>query len=294
MSIITQVFLPLSLAFIMFSMGLTLTVSDFKRVIVQPKAFAIGAFGQMILLPLIAFALASIGSLSPALSVGLMILAVCPGGVTSNLLTHLARGDTALSISLTAIISVISVFTIPFIVNFSLGHFMGATEAVQLPIAKTIVGIFLITTVPVMIGMSVKQFFPILTKNFKVMARRVATVLFVIVVLGAIMKERAHLVAYFSEVGPIALALNVVMMIISFYLARFLSLNRKQVIAISLECGLQNGTLAIVIAGTMLGNLTMMMPAAIYSILMFATSGIFAFAVTRRKEADQALEVAQA
>ena len=294
MSMITQVFLPLSLAFIMFSMGLTLTVGDFKRVIVQPKAFAIGAFGQMILLPLIAFALASIGSLSPALSVGLMILAVCPGGVTSNLLTHLARGDTALSISLTAIISVVSVFTIPFIVNFSLGHFLGATEAVQLPIAKTIVGIFLITTVPVMIGMSIKQFFPILTKNFEVMARRIATVLFVIVVLGAIMKERAHLVAYFSEVGPIALALNVVMMIVSFYLARFFSLNRKQGIAISLECGLQNGTLAIVIAGTMLGNLTMMMPAAIYSILMFATSGIFAFAVTRRKEAEQSLEVAQA
>ena len=142
----------------MFSVGLELTVADFKRVAIQPKEFIIGTISQMLLLPLIAFGLLSIWSLEPALAVGVMIIAACPGGVTSNLLTYLARGDTALSISLTAIISLLAVFTLPFIVGFSIDYFMDAATAPELSIGKAILGVFSITTVPVIIGMFVKPF----------------------------------------------------------------------------------------------------------------------------------------
>ena len=148
MGVLTEVFLPLSLAFIMFSMGLALTVDDFKRVVVQPKAFAIGAVAQVILLPVVGYLIVLVWPLDPTLAVGVMILAACPGGVTSNLLTHLAKGDTALSVSLTAVISVLGVVTIPFIVNFTLSQFAGASEDVALPIGRTIFSIFLILGYP--------------------------------------------------------------------------------------------------------------------------------------------------
>ncbi|MEX0899703.1 MAG: bile acid:sodium symporter family protein [Gammaproteobacteria bacterium] len=278
---ITQVFLPLSLAFIMFAMGLTLIIDDFKRVALQPKAFAVGAMSQVFVLPLIAFVLVLVWPLAPALAVGVMILAACPGGVTSNLLTHLARGDTALSISLTAVISLVSVVTIPVIVNLALYKFMGES-GVELPIVRSVVGVFLITTIPVAFGMLVRARWTGWTRRVEPMFRRVATVLFVVVVLGAIASQRENLVAYAAMLAPAMLALNLVMMAVGWYAARLFRLGDYQGKAIALECGLQNGTMAIFVAATLIGDETMMMPGAIYGVLMFATSGAWVTWMVRR------------
>lgn len=286
MGILTEVFLPLSLAFIMFSMGLALTVDDFKRVVVQPKAFAIGAVAQVVLLPIIAYIVVLLWPIDPTLAVGVMILAACPGGVTSNLLTHLAKGDTALSVTLTAVISVVGVVTIPFIVNFALSQFAGATEDVALPIARTIFSIFLITTVPVAIGMVVKRLAANFADRFELRARIVATVLFIVIVLGAIAKEWANFPGYFAEAGLITLVLNVIMMAVGFYIARAFVLERRQGIAISLESGLQNATLTIFIAATLLGDIRLAIPGAIYGLLMFVTAGVFVVLSVRAHSAS--------
>ncbi len=281
MGILTEVFLPLSLAFIMFSMGLALTVGDFRRVVVQPKAFAIGAVAQVILLPVIAYVIVLLWPIDPTLAVGVMILAACPGGVTSNLLTHLAKGDTALSVTLTAVISVVGVVTIPFIVNFALSQFAGATEDVALPIGRTIFSIFLITTVPVAIGMAVKRLVNRFAGSLEPVARIISTVLFIVIVLGAIAKEWGNLPGYFAEAGSITLVLNLIMMVLGFYIARAFVLGRRQGIAISLETGLQNATLTIFIAATLLGDVRLAIPGAIYGLLMFVTAGVFVVASAR-------------
>jgi len=285
-NIVTQVFLPISLAFIMFSLGLALKVADFRRVAAQPKDFLVGAVSQMVLLPLVAFGLIHVWPMDPVLAVGIMILAACPGGVTSNLLTHLARGDTALSVSLTAVISMVSVFTLPFIVGGSIVYLMGA-EAPRLDIGRTIVGVFLITTVPVALGMTVNASAPRFAGRFERIARHIATVLFVVIVLGAIYSERAHIVDYFIQAGPATLALNVAMMLIAFGLATGFRLGNRQQTAITMECGLQNSTLAIFVAATLLENRAMTVPGGIYGLLMFATAGAFLAWSLRRAPAVQ-------
>ncbi len=275
MGVITEVFLPLSLAFIMFSMGLALTVEDFRRVVVQPKSFAVGAFAQVVLLPGIAYIIVLVSPVKPIFAIGLMILAACPGGVTSNLLTHLAKGDTALSVTLTAVISVVGVVTIPFIVNFALSQFAGATEEVALPIANTIFGIFLITTVPVAMGMALKHSVSGLADSIEPHARIIATILFVTIVIGAIISQWENLPRYFKEAGLVTLALNLIMMAVGFYIARAFVLGRRQGIAISLETGLQNATLAILIGTTLLDDIRLAIPGAIYGLLMFVTAGVY-------------------
>lgn len=279
MDIVTQVILPLILAFIMFSMGLSLVVDDFKRVLSLPKAFLIGAFLQVFSLPILAFlitkAWVSSGDIDPALAVGMIIIAACPGGVTSNLMTHMGKGDTALSISLTAVISVLSVVTIPFIVNFGYYSFMGAEHNSPLPIFSTIVGIFCITTVPVALGMLVKAKRESFADNFEPLARKVATFLFGLIVGVAVFKKWDLVVANFASVGLVTLCLNVATMVFAWFVAKVLALEERQRIAITLECGLQNGTLAIMIAATFLKNETMMLPGGVYSLLMFATGGIY-------------------
>tara|TARA_B100000686_G_scaffold332889_1_gene398166 strand:- start:895 stop:1776 length:882 start_codon:yes stop_codon:yes gene_type:complete len=284
--ILTEVLLPLSLAFIMFSMGLALTVDDFRRVVIQPKAFAVGAVAQVILLPVIAYVIVLLWPIDPTLAIGVMILAACPGGVTSNLLTYLAKGDTALSVTLTAVISVVGVVTIPFVVNFALSQFAGATEDVALPIARTIFSIFLITTVPVAIGMVVKRLASGFANNFEPIARIIATALFIVIVLGAIAKEWENLRGYFVEAGLITLVLNLIMMVVGFYIARAFVFGRRQGIAISLETGLQNATLAIFIAATLLGDVRLAIPGAIYGLLMFVTAGVFVVASVRAHSRD--------
>ncbi len=285
-NVITQIFLPLSLAFIMFSVGLELTIQDFKRVVVQPKDFIVGAISQVVLLPLVAFTLLSFWSIEPALAVGVMIIAACPGGVTSNLMTYLARGDTALSVSMTALISLAAVMTLPFIVSFAIIHFMEAASAPELSIGKTVIGVFGITTVPVIIGMGTKRYAPGFAEKFERIARIIAAVLFVVIIFGAIYAERDNVVDYFRQAGPITLALNLIMMALALTIAKMSKLGEPQQTAITLECGLQNGTLAIFVAVTLIGSQTMMIPGAIYSLLMFPTAIVYLFIVIRRRSAQ--------
>lgn len=284
-NIVTQVILPISLAFIMLTLGLALTWGDFRRVALQPRDFFVGAVSQVVILPLVAFALVSVWPIEPALAVGVMILAACPGGVTSNLMTHLARGDTALSVSLTAVISVLTVVTLPFIVGFSITHFMDAATAPRLGIGTTVIGVFVITTVPVLLGMLIKHLASGFAARFERIGRHVATVLFILIVLGAIYSERTHILDYFAQAGPITLALNILMLAIAFGLGLAFRLGPRQRTAITLECGLQNSTLAIFVGATLIGNTAMIVPGGIYGLLMFVTAGAYMWGVLRRPAA---------
>ena len=275
MGIVTDVILPIALAFIMFSLGLGLTLEDFARVAKQPRDFLIGAASQIALLPIVAFFLVSLWPLSPEIALGVMIIAAAPGGVTSNILTSFAKGDVALSISLTAVISLLSVVTIPFIVVFSYNHFLGETLGEDLSIAKTAVSIFVIVTVPVIVGLVIRHFRSSFAIRVEALAKRIATILFVLVLVGAIAKERSNIVEYFAQAGFVTLVLNITMMLLAYTVARLFASGLRQRIAIAIECGLQNGTLAIAVAVTLFGGGVIVIPAATYSLIMFATSLLF-------------------
>ena len=280
MGIVTDVGLPLALAFIMFALGLGLVAGDFRRIVTQPRDFFVGALSQMVLLPAVALLLVLVWPMRPELAVGVMIIAAAPGGATSNLITAFARGDVALSVSLTAVISLLSVVTIPFIVAFAHQWLVGSgTEDVS--ILGTALGVFLIVTVPVLIGMAVRRFAENFAVGFEPMARRISIVLFVLVLIGAVVQERDNVVAYFAEAGLVTLVLNVVMMTLAFLLAAAFGSGPKQRIAISIECGLQNGTLAIAVATLLFAGGPYVIPAATYSLIMFATALIFVALVRR-------------
>ena len=284
-NILTEIFLPLSLAFIMFGMGLTLTFGDFQRIIFYPKAVTIGLVNQLVFIPLVAFGLIIVFGLRAELAVGLMILAVCPGGATSNLITHLAKGDSALSITLTAFSSLITVFSIPFLVNFSIQYFMpGGGQEFQLNVFGTVISVILITAIPVLIGMIILRRFPNLAHKIEPTFRKLSAVFFVIILVAAILKERENLLTYISQVGPVALTLNIATLAIGFFSARLLGLSKKQSRTVSIEAGIQNGTLGITIAATLIGNSQMTIPSAIYGILMFANAGIIIFLGQREVE----------
>jgi BASS family bile acid:Na+ symporter len=272
-SILTAVFLPLALAFIMLGMGLSLSISDFTRFAHHPKAVLLGLFNQIILLPVLGFLLTIIFGLSGSLAVGLMIVAACPGGATSNLITHLSRGDTALSISLTAISSFITIVSIPFIVNFSIGYF-GEDGIVQLPVFKTIGQILGVTLIPVAIGMFIKRKKPGLSEKMDRPVRIASAIFFAAIIVAALLKERDNVVDFFIMTGPATLTLNVLTLVAGFLTATALKLPSKQKITISIESGIQNGTLGIMIAATLLHNPTMTIPIAIYSLIMFFTATI--------------------
>ncbi len=281
MSIVTDIFLPLALAFIMFALGLGLTGADFLRVIKQPKDFFVGAISQIILLPVIAFILVSIWPISPELAIGVMIIAAAPGGVTSNILTSFAKGDVALSVSLTAIISLLCVLTVPFIIVTSLG-LLGLDNVTQnISLTSMAISMFLIVTVPVIIGMIFRKFASNLALKFEPIAKKISLVLFVVVLLGAILAEKENIVSYFADAGLVTLVLNVVMMIVAFYVAQFLGTGNSQKKCIAIECGLQNGTLAIFVGTTLFGGGAYVIPAATYSLIMFATSLIFVFFIRK-------------
>ncbi len=275
MGVVTDVILPIALAFIMFSLGLGLTFDDFARVAKRPRDFFAGAFSQIILLPLVALILVSLWPLSPELALGVMIIAAAPGGVTSNLLTSFARGDVALSISLTAIISLVSVITIPLVVVMSYQHLIGTDDPGDISVAETALSVFVIVTVPVVAGVVARRLAAGLAQAVEPWARRISTVLFVLVLAGAIFQERDNIVPYFADAGLVTLVLNVVMMALAYVLASFLASGKAQRVAISIECGLQNGTLAIAVAVLLFGAGPVVIPAATYSLIMFATSLLF-------------------
>jgi BASS family bile acid:Na+ symporter len=281
MGIITDIFLPLALAFIMFALGLGLTGADFLRVLKQPKDFLVGAISQIILLPIIAFILIKIWPISPELAIGVMIIASAPGGVTSNILTSFAKGDVALSVSLTAIISLLSVITVPFIIITSLNILDLNNVPQNISLTNMALSMFLIVTLPVVLGMIINRILPNFVSGFEPIAKKISIFLFILVLIGAILAERSNVISYFAQAGLITLVLNVVMMIVAFYVAQLLGSGVAQKKCISIECGLQNGTLAIFVATTLFGGGVYLIPAATYSLIMFATSLIFVFIIKK-------------
>ncbi len=281
MNIVTDVILPLALAFIMFALGLGLTGSDFIRVLKQPRDFFVGAFSQIIVLPIIAFIIIKLWPVSPELAIGVMIIAAAPGGVTSNLLTSFAKGDVALSISLTAIISLLCIFTIPFIILTS-AKFLGQSNITEnISLLSISRDMFLIVTVPVILGMLLKRFVSGFASKFEPLAKKISAVLFVVVLLGAIMAEKENITYYFAQAGLITLVLNVIMMVLAYYIAQMLATGSAQKKCITIECGLQNGTLAIFVATSIFGGGIYVIPAATYSLIMFGTSLIFVYLVRK-------------
>lgn len=275
MGILLDVFLPLSLAIIMLSLGIGLTLGDFKRVLTRPLAFLTGAAGQMVLLPLAAYVIAVGFGLSGELAVGLMILALCPGGVTSNILSRLANGDVALSVSLTGVISLLSILTVPLLVAFSVAHFMG-DQAPPVNITSLAIAMFAITAVPVAIGVTIRHFAEGLALKIDPVLSRVATGLFVIIVVGALAANWSVFVENLPRLGPAVVVLNIVMLILGASLARVALLDNREIRTIAIETGIQNATLGITIGSLLVeqanGLPPFSLPSAVYGILMYAVT----------------------
>jgi bile acid:Na+ symporter, BASS family len=284
-TLVTNTLLPIALGLIMFGLGLSLTVADFARVVRFPKAILIGLFTQTVILVAVAFTIAKAFNLSPELSVGLMLLAAAPGGATANVYSHLARGDVALNITLTAVNSALALVTLPLIVNWSLAHFLGQDQYVPPPTRK-IIEVAVIIVVPVLLGMLVRAWRP----GFAAAAEKPLRV-FAVLVLAALVVTTAviewdQLRGFFAAVGIACLLFNLVSMAAGYALPKLVRLPEKQAIAIAMEIGIHNGTLAIFIALNVLGSATMSVPAAVYSLLMFITAAVFALLVQRRASAE--------
>ncbi len=266
---------PILLALIMLGLGLELTINDFKRVIQTPKDFTIGFVCQIILLPLIAFSLIKFLNTPIEIAIGVMIIASAPGGVTSNVLTKFANGDVALSISLTAIISLISVISVPFIVFTSIKLLNYDSVSENLSILSIAVKMFLVVTLPVIIGMFIRKF----AKNFidaKVkLIQNISVILFIVALFGAIYQELDNVESYFAQAGKVTLILNILMMFLGYMMAKFFASGVPQKKCIALETGLQNGTLAIFVATQLFDETIFVIPSATYALIMFVTSIIF-------------------
>ena len=270
MGLISSVFLPLAIAFIMFSLGLGLRIQDFSRIFYQIKDISIGLLSQLIILPLVAFLIAILyPNISPEIAVGLIIISLVPGGATSNMFTSLVRGDVALSISLTALTSLICIFTIPFFSVFAFNYFM--SEEIEINILQKSLELFAIVTIPTLLGMSVNNYFNSFSEKIKKSASIISSLLLAIVILGAVLKYSSDLTNYFQQAGIITLILNIIMMTIGFYLGRLFASSSKQTKTFVYELGLQNGTIAIFVAETFFGAGSFIIPAATYSLIMFVT-----------------------
>ena len=273
--IITQIFLPISLAIIMFGMGLSLVVDDFSRLFIYPKAVLIGLCNQLVFLPLIGFSIILLFNLNSAMAIGIMILSVCPGGPTSNLITQVAKGNIGLSVTLTALASLITVFTIPIILSKAITYFTGETGVViELPIVQTMLQILIITVIPVSIGMVIRKKNEGFALRMEKPMRTASTVLFVIIFLLVMIANKDLIVEAMKEVGLATLLLNLSTMALGYITARAFRIKGKSQISITIESGIQNGTLAFVIATTILNNVEMGLPTGAYSIWMFITGGI--------------------
>lgn len=285
-SVMTTVVLPVALAVIMFTLGLGLTLDDFKRVIVIPKGVSIGLFNLLLISPFLAFLLAEVFNLSPEMAVGLVLLGATPGGTLANMFTHLAKGETALSITMTAISSVVAVITIPLFLGLATDRFGNVGNLDEINMFSVALRTFMITVLPLSIGLYVHQRMGARAEVLRQKLTPISMVLFVLVVLGAIVAENELIRENFAKVALAALALNVLAMTISFTLSRVSKLSQRQATAIALELGVHNATVAIAVAG-MLDIDALMAPAAVYSLFMFMTAGLFAkFMHSRNAQAD--------
>ena len=281
-SILTNVVLPASLFIIMIGMGLSLQVEDFARIVRYPKAVSLGLINQLVLLPLIGLVLCYVFSLPPMLAVGMLLLASCPGGATSNLISYVAKGDIALSVTLTAISSTITIFTIPLWVSWGLEFFLGESRPIELPILQTMGQIFGITAPPVSIGMLVRARNLSFAERMERPMRIASTVIFVLILAGIVVSEWQTLIDALPILGPSTFTLNLLTMGLGWLLAKWFGLNLAQSITIAIESGIQNGTLAIVIASSILFMPELSLAAAIYSIAMFLSGGVLMWWFGRR------------
>jgi len=274
---------PIALAFIMLGLGMSLTVQDFLRVAKIPKDFFVGFICQLILLPIIAFILIKLLNTSVELAIGVMLIAAAPGGVTSNVLTKFAKGDVALSITLTAVTSLVSIISVPFIVFNSINFFGIDNISKDISMLGIALKMFFVVTVPVIIGMLIRHFAKDFIDNKAVLIQRISIILFVLVFVAIYIEEWDNIVSFILRAGVIALILNITMMIIGFYAAKFFASGVAQQRCISLECGLQNGTLAAFV-GTQVfdgSSIIFMVPAAAYSLIMMVTSIFFIFIIKK-------------
>lgn len=278
---LSTIILAGALFIIMLGMGLSLQAIDFKRIVLYPKAIFIGLTNQLLFLPLVGFLIAVFIPMQPEIAVGIMILAACPGGPTSNLISFMAKGDLALSVSLTALSSVITIITIPFIVAFSSEYFMGAGQEVQLNIVQTIGQIFVIVVIPIAIGMLIRRLKPNFAVKMAKPVRIASGVVLALIIIGLVIKERANFGAYLQQAGIATFLLNVSTMFLGYFSAKLFRLGTRQAISISIESGIQNGTLAITIAIVMLQNTAFAIAPAVYSLLMFITGGVLVYFFNR-------------
>jgi len=274
MEVVTKI-APIALALIMLTLGLGLTTSDFTRVIKRPKDFLIGLICQVILLPIIAFVLIKILNVQPALALGVMIIAAAPGGVTSNILTKFANGDVALSVSLTAIISLLSILTVPFIVIKSADLLDINYLSKEISMSGISIKMFLVVTLPVVIGMLIRKFAQDFIIKRTALIEKISLTLFMIVFISIWLEEWDNIIMYISRAGVITLILNVTMMVLGFYVAKIFASGIEQRKCISLECGLQNGTLAVFVSTQIFDDIIYLIPTASYALIMFVTSIIF-------------------
>ena len=268
-NLFTSILVPLALVIVMLGMGLSLVPEDFKRITRQPKAVVVGTFCQVLLLPLIGTLITLVVPMQPEIAVGLLVLAVCPGGPSSNLITYLAKGDVALSVTLTAVSSIVTVFTIPLFANLALQYFLGESAAIALPIGATTLQIFLITLLPIAIGMAIRYQFSGAARRLEKQMSRFAVGLLVLIIVLLLVKEANKLPGFLVQVGVAVLLLNLVATLTGFLAGKVFRLPLTQQISIAIEAGIQNGALAIAITAGLLGNPDMAVPAAVYSLLMY-------------------------
>lgn len=282
--LLTTVILPASLFIIMLGMGLALKPIDFKMVIIKPKAVILGLIAQMVILPLIAYGIVLLFGMTGALAVGMMILALCPGGTTSNLYTYLAKGDIALSVTLTSIVSLIAPFTVPLFIVLFMDLLMGKDGHVELPVLKTIIQLVVITIIPITLGMIINRFKPMFSKKAEKPVKYFSIIFLFLIVVGISVKNISEMGSYFAQAGLATLLLNVICMAVGYGAAKLANLNEAQSKAIGIEVGFQNGTLAIVIALTLLNSTEMAIAATTYSIVMFITGALFAWVLNRKSK----------
>ena len=269
----TQV-VPICIFLIMMGMGLSLVPNDFKRILKYPKAVSVGLLNQLILLPIIGFTLANIIPLEPEYAVGVMLLVLCPGGTTSNMFSHIAKGDVALSVTMTAVASLITVFTIPVVLNLSLVHFMGEGSQFQLPLIPTIISLMGLTIVPIAIGMLIKSFAPRFADSSQVLVSRFGILFLTLLIIFLTYVQQDIVVSAFIATGPVSLILNISTMALGYYSSRWFGLNAAQTTSVTIEVGLQNSTLSMFMALTLLANYKMSFTPAIYTLVMLFTAGV--------------------
>ena len=276
MEIVTSI-APIALALIMLGLGLGLTIQDFKRVITTPKDFSVGIICQLILLPIVAYIIVLILRLPIEIALGLMIIAAAPGGVTSNVLTKFANGDVALSISLTAVGSLISIISVPFII-FTSADLLGVTQmSKEITMTGIALKMALVVTIPVIIGMTIRSFASNFVSSNLNVINKVTGILFLIVFIAVWVEERENIINYLAQAGIAVLILNIIMMILAFYIAKFFASGNPQKKCIALECGLQNGTLAVFVATQIFDKVAYVVPTAAYALIMYITGFLFIY-----------------